>query len=323
MPTWIGEIVETVPVLDKTKSNQYADTLFRDVKTCEGIVVLENQHPIGLITRTNFYQKLGTLYGYNLFMGKPVEVLMIQDILVVDVTTSIVEVSRLAMNRKDEALYDYVIVTENDLYKGVVSIRNLLMKFAEVQAKIATYMNPLTGLPGNHVIEERLEHLDLVHPFSVLYIDLDHFKSYNDVYGFSNGDKVLELTARILKEALHEYDYFLGHIGGDDYIALLYNHDYKSVSQRITSRFDEEIKQYYNQDDLENNFVYTENRFGIRDKIPLVSISIAIVTNIKESFTSVEEIVDQATLLKKQCKMMNGSSYLANDENQLTKGSAT
>ncbi|UFT98273.1 GGDEF domain-containing protein [Radiobacillus kanasensis] len=323
MPTWIGEIVETVPVLEKSKSNQFADALFRDVKTCEGIVVLEEKHPIGLITKTNFYQKLGTLYGYNLFMGKQVEVLMNRDILVVDMMTSIVEVSRLAMNRKDEQLYDYVIVTESELYKGVVSIRNLLMKFAEVQAKVATYLNPLTGLPGNHVIDERLKHLSLTNPFSVLYIDLDHFKSYNDVYGFSNGDKVLEQTAHILQEELHDHDHFLGHIGGDDYIAILYKHDFTTLCQRITESFDEKIRDYYNKEDLGKNYVLTENRFGMKDKIPLVSISIAVVSNREQTFSSVEEIVHHATFLKKRCKMMKGSIFLANDETNMIKGSVT
>ena len=90
---------------------------------------MENDVPIGLVTRTHFYQKLGSLYGYNLYIGRSIELLMNKNILVVDYTTSIIEVSRMAMKRKEEELYDYVIITKYGLYAGVVSISRLLINF--------------------------------------------------------------------------------------------------------------------------------------------------------------------------------------------------
>jgi GGDEF domain-containing protein len=176
----IGEIAEIVPTVDSHAPNQQINELFKQQLNCSGIVVVESDVPIGLVTRTNFYQKLGSLYGYNLYIGKSIDLLMDKETLVVDYETSIIEVSKLAMQRKEEQLYDYVIITKFGFYFGVVSISRLLMKFAEVQTQIASYLNPLTGLPGNRAIEEKLNDIYTRKEYSVLYLDIDHFKAYND-----------------------------------------------------------------------------------------------------------------------------------------------
>src|SRR5690606_2262947 len=98
---------------------------------------------------------------------------------------------KLAMQRTEEDLYDDVIVIQNGEFFGVVSIRALLMKFVEIQVEFASFLNPLSNLPGNHLIDQKLnESLDYPQ-FSILYFDLDFFKTYNDIYGFNKGDKVL------------------------------------------------------------------------------------------------------------------------------------
>lgn len=271
---------------------------------------MENDVPIGLVTRTHFYQKLGSLYGYNLYIGRSIELLMNKNILVVDYTTSIIEVSRMAMKRKEEELYDYVIITKYGLYAGVVSISRLLIKFAELQSHIARYLNPLTFLPGNLLIEEQLKEIVSKEKFSVLYIDLDYFKTYNDLYGFAKGDQVIKATASILQDSIREANGFLGHIGGDDFLAILYHHDYHSCCNKIIHKFNQMVPSIYSEKHLLQKFVYAEDRFGVKQRIPLLSISIAIVTNQDRTYLDAEEIVLHATAMKKKCKLMIGSCYV-------------
>ncbi|MFS0880011.1 GGDEF domain-containing protein [Metabacillus niabensis] len=310
MNIFIGEISEIVPKVNASTSNQIVDQLFTEDSSTQGIVVTENEVPIALITRTSFYQKLGTLYGYNLYMGRTVRLLMNSNILCVDYYQSITEVSERAMKRKEEQLYDYIIVTKDGYYHGVVSIRTLLITLAKVQSKIATYMNPLTGLPGNQIINEKLHEALKETVFSVLYIDLDHFKTYNDIYGFSKGDQMIQETAALLKHHLNGTSDFLGHIGGDDFLAILYTHSYQSVCEQIIQDFDKLILHFYTEEHFSQGFITAENRLGKVEKIPLVAISIAVISRQNKQYHSVEEIVANATKIKKYCKRVQNSCYL-------------
>ena len=221
----IGELAEEVPTVNSQSLNEEIYNLFKKHPKCAGIVILNGDKPIGLMTRINFFQKLGTLYGYNLYIKKPINQLMNKNILIVDYYSSIIDVSRLAMSRKEEELYDYVIVTKQEKYVGVVSISRLLMKFAELQAEIASLLNPLTKLPGNRLIQDKLEETIKKDEYSILYVDIDHFKAYNDVYGFGMGDEIIQTTANVMKGFVNEYNGFLGHIGGDDFL-IIFDHYY-------------------------------------------------------------------------------------------------
>ncbi|MFD1907317.1 GGDEF domain-containing protein [Paenibacillus rhizoplanae] len=172
--------------------------------------------------RISFYQKnrhsvrVYPLYGQTCRAGDGQK-----NPLVVDYNIPIIEVSRQAMSRQDENLYDYVIVTHEKALFGAVSVRDLLLNFAEIQAVAASFLNPLTGLPGNISITEWMVKTLLQDEFSVLYIDLDHFKAYNDTYGFKEGDRMIQATAELLKHEALRMNGFLGHIGGDDFIIFL------------------------------------------------------------------------------------------------------
>ncbi len=307
----IGDIAESTLQVTRNTKNTFIDEHFRADPDCQGIVVVEDDRPIALVTRTFFYQKLGSLYGYNLFINRSSSLLMKTDILCFSYETSIIEASEQAMERMNADLYDYIIITKDDKYFGIVTIRSLLMKFAQIQSTIASSKNPLTQLPGNPLIEEHLNKLLSEEKYSVLYIDLDQFKAYNDLYGFAKGDQVILQTAEILKE--NTTNGFIGHIGGDDFIIVLPDWNFESLAEMIIEQFNLLIANVYKNDHLKNGYVITKNRTGIPEKTPLVSISIAVVNNKNRAFSSVEEIVDYATKIKKECKSIKTSCYLTND----------
>ncbi|AIS52760.1 phosphate regulon transcriptional regulatory protein PhoB [Thermoanaerobacter kivui] len=203
---------------------------------------------------------------------------------------------------------DYLVKPFND--------KELLFKVNNLFQRIEhnRMANPLTGLRGNIDIKEEIKRrIKENKPYAILYIDLDNFKSYNDYYGFLRGDNVIKLTAKILSDAVNlignERD-FLGHIGGDDFVIITTPDKAEEMCKYIISRFDEEIKYLYDDEDRKRGYIETISRTGEKMMFPLVSISIAIVTNEFRDFKNDLEISAVAAELKKKLKIMDGSCYL-------------
>ncbi|WP_285395672.1 GGDEF domain-containing protein [Lysinibacillus sp. fls2-241-R2A-57] len=312
----IGEVIESVPCIDEFVKNKEVDLLFTNDPSLRSVVVVRDDKPIGHITRTHFYEKIGTRYGYNLFMGRQNQLIMKENPLIIDRHTSITEVSTEAMRRRPEDLYDDVIVTRNGLYYGVVSIRELLLKLVDTQVAIASFLNPLSSLPGNKLIDEKLEEALQLSQYSLIYFDLDHFKSYNDTYGFNKGDKILLYLTDILKRNIVDTEEFLGHIGGDDFVAILPHYEANPICQRIIDEFDASILNFYELEDLAQLQIH--NRAGTLEPFACTSLSIAMTTNQYQQFESVDQLSDAVTRVKKQCKKISGSCYLVNDNEKET-----
>lgn len=255
---------------------------------------------------------MGTRYGYHLFMGRQNQLIMKENPLIVDRNAPITEVSTLAMSRPPEDLYDDVVVTKNNLYDGLVSIRELLLKLVDTQVAIASFLNPLSSLPGNKLIDEKLEEALQLSQYSLIYFDLDHFKSYNDTYGFNKGDKILMYLTDILKRHICGVEDFLGHIGGDDFVAILPHYEVEKICQKIIDDFDANIVNFYKIGDLA--CVQVANRTGELEPLTCTSLSIAVITNEYQYFDSVEQLSNAVTHIKKQCKKIAGSCYLINKQ---------
>lgn len=178
-------------------------------------------------------------------------------------------------------------------------------------------VSPLTGLPGNVKIQSELKkRLLLKEPFTVLYLDLDNFKAYNDVYGFLRGDEIIKLTAKIITRNVYSnpnYDAFVGHIGGDDFVAILNEEiDYESICQNIIAEFDAEVKRYFNEEDVEKGYLEIQNRKGIMEQFPLTAISIGVVAVDRNRFDNILEIGEVGAQVKHLAKATQGSCYAVN-----------
>ena len=181
------------------------------------------------------------------------------------------------------------------------------------RAKEMRNLSPLTGLPGNIRIQEEIERqVRDGRPFAVLYCDLDHFKAYNDQKGFVRGDRLIQATARIIQDAVLEHagsEGFVGHVGGDDFVAVVAPEAAEESAKRICERFDEARVDFYEPEDLERGFVRVEDRKGVLQDIPLVAISVGIATTARRRFAHYGEAVAVATEMKSFAKREAGSSY--------------
>jgi diguanylate cyclase (GGDEF)-like protein len=181
------------------------------------------------------------------------------------------------------------------------------------RAKEMRNLSPLTGLPGNIRIQEEIERMVREdHPFAVLYSDLDNFKAYNDQKGFVRGDRLIQATARIIQDAVVEFagsEGFVGHVGGDDFVAVVPPEIAEEVAKRIVERFDGEIGDFYEKEDLERGHVEVEDRKGVLQKLPLVGVSVGIATTQVRGFAHYGEAVAVATEMKQFAKREPRSSF--------------
>ena len=164
-------------------------------------------------------------------------------------------------------------VNEKYLYYTVKNLNRLM--------NINRRISPLTGLPGNVQIHAELKkRISNKEEFCVLYLDLDNFKAYNDVYGFLKGDQIIKFTADVILNQVHqEYqeNTFVGHIGGDDFIAIVPGTRCEKLCQNIIANFDEKVTTFFTPDDAKKGYIEVANRKGIIEQFPLTAISIGVV----------------------------------------------
>ncbi len=174
-------------------------------------------------------------------------------------------------------------------------------------------ISPLTGLPGNVQIHAELKkRLSNDEEFSVLYLDLDNFKAYNDVYGFLKGDQIIEFTAQTILKCIHKRfpeNSFVGHIGGDDFIAIVPSTEIDDVCQSIIAAYDRDATRFFTKEDLKKGYIEVENRRGVVEQFPLTSISIGVVVVEKNRFENILEIGELGAQVKHMAKSIIGSSY--------------
>ena len=174
-------------------------------------------------------------------------------------------------------------------------------------------ISPLTGLPGNvqsHAeLKKRISNRE---NFSVLYLDLDNFKAYNDVYGFLKGDEIIKYTADTIVRCVHNYIHegaFVGHIGGDDFIAIVPILNCDEICKNIIASFDAHVTKFFTEEDVEKGYIEVANRKGIIEQFSLTSISIGAVIADKDRFANILEIGEIGAQVKHVAKSIIGSSY--------------
>ena len=196
-------------------------------------------------------------------------------------------------------------VDEQYLYYTVKNLNRLLA--------INRRISPLTGLPGNVQIHAELKkRITKKDPFCVLYLDLDNFKAYNDVYGFLKGDQIIEFTAENIIKCIHASemeDTFIGHIGGDDFVAIIPGISCEKLCQNILANFDNNVGKYFTDNDLEKGYIEVANRKGIIEQFPLTSLSIGVVVADTGRFSNILEIGEVGAQVKHAAKSVMGSSY--------------
>lgn len=192
-------------------------------------------------------------------------------------------------------------------------IREMMRKIQESQ-KLCLDASPLTRLPGNIAIEQVLKgKMARGEKFALCYIDLDDFKAFNDRYGYARGSELIKVTGEIIyctKDDCGNPDDFVGHIGGDDFVLITAPENVEAVCEAIIAAFDQRAPDLYDEEDRVRGHIEGTDRYGITRRFPIMSISIAVVTDARRNFSSPLEIAQIASEIKDYVKSLPGSNYL-------------
>ena len=308
---FIGALAQPVRSLDPQETVFHALEMFKNDNSLVSVAVAERCLPMGIIHKNHLFYKLGQQFGFSVYTKRTVRSVMKKP-LVFEFNTPLEEASLRILERSDAEIYDSVIVIKNGSYIGLVQIRDVLAKITDQKISLAVQANPLTGLPGNHIIQEEVEsRLQSNTIFSTLYLDLDNFKPFNDHYGFERGDGIIRFLADLLKESMFVWDSdaFVGHIGGDDFVALCHPRNTDELCRSIIEKFDDGIKRFHDKETVERGYYESANRKGNVEKFPIMSITIAVVSNRQRVFESYAHLVSVASEVKSKAKTIPGSSY--------------
>lgn len=308
------EILETVSISDPM---ELVVEKFKIDQELSLIPVLDQQDsPLGIVhehrLKAIIYSQFGRALIQNNSSNFSVLETYIECIPVVDVTMSletIVELYSLSDNAPG------VLVIESSKYIGYLSARVLIEAVHERNLIRARDQNPLSRLPGNFMINEHIAHaFDTGEKSVFCYFDFDHFKPFNDYYGFRNGDRVIVLFAELMHKVFMNHS-FIGHIGGDDFFAgksikdeAMFDEFCASV-RKLIDQFGEDVREFYSAEDRERECIVSEDREGLIREFKLLSVSAVIVYRKENSsIHTAEQLQKLFAIEKKNAK--NSSEHL-------------
>lgn len=317
MTSCFGNVGSICQRLGTTTRETKAIAIFEFMKSkpeiTEICVVDDNQKVCGLLTKQFLDKCLGGRYGYSLYSKDTVGELLNDNYLEVDCRMPVEMVSRLALIRPKQILYDAIVVSDNGTYVGIVTVKDLLETSVSIQVERAMDTNPLTHLPGNIQIQNRISsHLFSDGKFSVMYLDLDNFKAYNDAYGFENGDMMIQAVAKCMNDVCGNRE-FIGHIGGDDFVVISEDYNLEEIFHKIIENFHFCLADLYSEEDYTQGQIHSWNQQGEPEIFPLASISGALYTNEKMDVKNVNDFSYKIALTKKASKKHAGD-YLQKTE---------
>ena len=307
----VAELAEPAPTVDPAAKVRQVKAML-DASPISGVVVVEGERPLGLVMSHNLDRQLGSYYGTALYYERPVARVMDSAPLVAEGDTAVELVAAKAMSRERFKVYDHIVVTREGRFLGVVSVQKMLDALARVQVEMAKGANPLTGLPGGVTLERAIEQrCGQGHSASLIYVDLDHFKAFNDAYGFDQGDQMLSLLARILVWAgkRHgEAQSMVGHVGGDDFVVLTSPERAERLCRAVVRCFRRLVPRLYSREDRERGYILAKGRDGRAGRFPLVSVSLGIVDC--RGCADLAEIGRRAAEVKRYAKSKPGNVYV-------------
>jgi GGDEF domain-containing protein len=285
--------------------------IFHDDPSINCMAVLDDeQRIVGVLRSLNILRRGTEGFFQELTGRRSCSQIVDTDPLVFDANVSLLTMSAAVAELDDRQLIDGFFVTQEGKYLGAGRMTDLIRAVSEHHITVARYANPLTMLPGNVPIDQHIQScLSARKHFVVGYFDLDNFKAYNDVYGYSAGDTVIRLAASALKAQTDEVEDFLGHVGGDDFVAVFSSPDWERRTQNALHHFDQNVTRHLRPEHIQAGGLLTNNRQGVEVFHSLVSLSAGMVRVAPGDFVLAAEISSRLVEAKKQAKKSPGSSY--------------
>lgn len=308
----IHDLADRPEVVDASASVGEVKQFFDTHEVAHAVAVVREGRPEGLVMSHHLDRLLSSQYGLSLFVRREVTHIMDTAPLSVEWDTPVEVAAQAAMARDRDKLYDPLLVTCRGRLSGMVSVQKILDALACVQVEMAKGANPLTGLPGNVAIEREIARRAATRIRTCLvYVDLDNFKVFNDVYGFKDGDKAILMTARILGDAISNHghqDDFLGHVGGDDFVLLCRPESADGVCGAALQSFAAASPELYSAEDRERGYIEGQGRDGRVGRFDLLTVSMGMIECAFAVPVTMDALGARAAAVKKFAKANPGNS---------------
>lgn len=299
-------LMQAVPPVSAESTNETVIARFEADPELDVLPVVNEGLPIGMINRHSLIDRFARPFRKELFGRKCCQLFMDPAPLVVDAGATLQELAMMLSLAPRHYMFDGFIVTRDGRYAGIGSAHDLMAKITEMQINAARYANPLTQLPGNVPINERIDGLlASATPFVAAYVDIDNFKPFNDTFGYRRGDDVIQALARLLLEAVDERSDFVGHIGGDDFFVLFRSGDWELRCQQLVARFAETMQGMLGGEEGERGGYMAESRRGEYGFQALPTLSVGAVRVEAGDCDSHREVAAAASAAKKQAKKLS------------------
>ena len=293
---------ETEPVTPAT-TNEELFSRFAADEALRAVALVQDGRPLGLLARERFVDRYAKPFFKEIYGRQPCTAFANLTPHLIDVHHGIDELTEVLTSDDQRYLQDGVIITENGRYRGLGTGEDLVRLVTEARIEAARHANPLTLLPGNIPITQHMRRLlDAQRDFVACYADLNHFKPFNDLYGYWRGDEMILLAARSISEFADPRRDFVGHVGGDDFLVMFQSEDWLQRCNDIVERFNPRARDLYDAEARQAGGVLAEDRHGVERFHPLTTLTIGAVKVDVHLGLSAEDVASSAAAAKRKAK---------------------
>jgi EAL domain-containing protein (putative c-di-GMP-specific phosphodiesterase class I)/GGDEF domain-containing protein len=306
-----ARLLNPAPAVSKSMNNQQLLEIFQADADLPAVAVLSAGVPVGIVNRRRFLERFTLPYYPEVYGRKSCTTFMESNPLLIEVGQPLEELIHVLTAEDQRYLNDGFVLVDAGKYAGVGTAEQLVRSVTELRIEAARHANPLTFLPGNIPTSEHVRRLLLggIH-FCASYCDLNHFKAFNDRFGYWQGDKMIRLLAGVITQACDPQRDFAGHIGGDDFIVLLQSEDWESRCARMIEVFNAAAPALYDPLTRELGYIESEDRQGNPTRFPLTTLSIGALRVAPTQFDSPEDVATAAAAAKHQTKRSNAGLFV-------------
>ncbi|WP_044398899.1 EAL domain-containing protein [Acidovorax temperans] len=295
--------VVQAPPVTPTTTNDAVAAMFHERTELHALAVVDGTQPVALINRQQFMNHYATLYFREVHGRKPCLAFANTAPRVVEQDCDVEQLMGILTSQDQRYLSDGYIVTDNGRYIGLGTGDQLVRAVTETRIEAARHANPLTFLPGNIPISLHMQRLlDHSTEFVACYADLNHFKPFNDHYGYWRGDQMIRLVARLATMNCDARRDFVGHVGGDDFMLIFQSSNWRQRCKNIIQDFGREALALFDESARRSGGIHSEDRHGVRRFFPCTTLAVGAVHVTPGHFRHAEEVANVAATAKHEAK---------------------
>ena len=299
----IGKIVIAAPSVPPHTTNEKALEIFNANPHLHALPIVLDGAVLGLLNRRRLTDQYARPYYRELYGRRPVTLFMNETPHLVELSESVDRLLDRLLAGDQHYLSDGVVITDQGRYAGIATGEQIVRALTEVRIETARHANPLTFLPGNIPISRHVERLlASCNPFVAAYCDLNHFKPFNDQFGYGKGDEMIRLLAAIVVAECEPQRDFVGHVGGDDFVLLFQSADWHARCERIVQRFNRLSPDFFDTRSRELGYLEGEDRQGQAAVYPLTTLSIGAIRVAPGVLAHPEDVAAAAAAAKRRAK---------------------